>query len=306
MPLFSIIIPLYNKQNYIAATLQSVLDQTFSDFEILVINDASTDNSLAVAQEFNDSRIKIINHPINKGLPASRNTGIDNAGARYLAFLDADDIWKPQYLEKIHELIINYPEASLFATKYVEIYNNSTPIELSHQVETGMLDNFFVQNSIKSIYCPSSLCIEKVVFEKVGYYKDIYFGEDIDLNIRIHLAFKMAYLNESLVRYNFHSENQITHASMAGKSRIDFDYYENAYPENLSLKKYLDFHRYSMAKRYRRSGDFKTYKELLSKIDLRNLNKKQIILLYSPPFILQFIIKLKAFFHKKGINPTAD
>jgi hypothetical protein len=116
----------------------------------------------------------------------------------------------------------------------------------------------------------------------------------------------MAYLNESLVEYNFHSENQITHASMAGKSRIDFDYYENMYPENLSLKKYLDFHRYSMAKRYRCSGDFKTYKELLSKIDLRNLNKKQIVLLYSPPFVLQFIIKLKAFFHKKGINPTAD
>lgn len=305
MPFFSVVIPLYNKQNYIAATLQSVLAQTFSDFEIIVVNDVSTDNSLAVAQTINDSRIRIVSHEKNSGLSASRNTGIKNAVADYVAFLDADDLWKPLFLEKIQQLIVDYPEADLFASKYEEVYYGNIVIEPDFKLQTGIIDNFFLRNLNKPLYCPSALCVRKTVYEKTGLYKNVYFGEDADFNVRAHLLFKMAYCNEPLVSYEMHSENQITHASMEGKSRIDHDFYEKANPERDDLKKYLDFHRYTMAKRYKRAGDVKTYKELVSKINLKNLNKKQLILLYSPEFILKLIVKIKAYFHKRGINPTS-
>jgi glycosyltransferase involved in cell wall biosynthesis len=87
---FSIVIPLYNKENFIEAT-KSVLDQTFTDYEILVIDDASTDSSLKIAYWLCQS--KIINHPVNNGLSATRNTGIKIASADHIAFLDADDCW---------------------------------------------------------------------------------------------------------------------------------------------------------------------------------------------------------------------
>lgn len=305
MPYFTVVIPLYNKENYIADTLKSVLAQTFTDFEVLVINDVSTDNSVNMALTFSDNRIKIINHTVNKGLPGSRNTGIENAKGKYVAFLDADDIWKPLFLETIYNLIQSYPEASFFATKYQEIYSGGVIIQLPFNINTGVLDNFFNLNCTKPIYCPSALCVKKDVFDNIGVYQDIYFGEDVDFNIRAHLMYKMAYSNIPLVEYNVHSENQITKSSMAGKSKIDHNYYENAYPERKDLKRYLDFHRYTMAKRYRRSGDIKTYNQLVNEIDIKNLNYKQIILLYSPAFILDFITTLKKTLNKKGINPTS-
>ena len=88
MAYFTVIIPLYNKENHIENTLKSVLNQSFQDFEILIIEDCSTDNSKKVAESVTSDKIKIIQHEKNKGLSASRNTGIANANATYLAFLE--------------------------------------------------------------------------------------------------------------------------------------------------------------------------------------------------------------------------
>ena len=108
MAFFSVIIPLYNKENHIENTLKSVLNQTFQDFEIIIIEDCSTDDSKKKAESFLFEKIKIIQHEKNKGLSASRNTGIENSNSSFLAFLDADDIWHKNYLEKIFELIQNH------------------------------------------------------------------------------------------------------------------------------------------------------------------------------------------------------
>ena len=128
MPRFSVVIPLYNKEGYILNTINSVLAQTYIDFELIIINDRSTDTSLEIAENIEDSRIQIIQHSVNKGLSASRNTGIKNAKSEYIAFLDADDLWKPTFLEKIDLLITDYPEASLFASKYEVLLKNGKRI----------------------------------------------------------------------------------------------------------------------------------------------------------------------------------
>ncbi|MEH2046102.1 glycosyltransferase family 2 protein [Nostoc sp.] len=95
----SVIIPVYGVEKYIAATVQSVLEQTYTNFELLIIDDASLDRSINICQQFTDPRIKII-HQANRGVSGARNTGIRHAQGEYLAFLDGDDLWLPEKLEK--------------------------------------------------------------------------------------------------------------------------------------------------------------------------------------------------------------
>ncbi|MEO1377960.1 MAG: glycosyltransferase family 2 protein [Cyanobacteria bacterium J06635_10] len=108
----SVIIPVYNAEKYVAATIQSVLSQTYENFEILIIDDGSPDNSIEVCKLFKDSKIKIIRQ-LNRGLPGARNTGIRHAQGDYLAFLDADDIWLPEKLEKHVEHLNNSPTVGI-------------------------------------------------------------------------------------------------------------------------------------------------------------------------------------------------
>jgi glycosyltransferase involved in cell wall biosynthesis len=302
---FTVIIPLYNKENFIGKTLESVLHQTFHNFEVIIVNDSSTDKSLKKVQEFNDERIKIIEHPINKGLSASRNTGIKNASADYIAFLDADDVWKPEFLQKIYELISSYPKAGLFATEYLEVYPNGISIAHNFKLNTGIVDNFFEAGLKQSVYCPSALCVKKSILDKTGLFNEnITFGEDIDFSIRANLLYKLAYYNQPMVLYTMQSENQITQSPITGKVITDFDFYEQRYPTRKDLKKYLDFNRYIIAKKYNEAGNKLGYSEMIKNIDKKNLNLIQRLLLVMPGFVLRSIKVLKAKLVKSGINPT--
>lgn len=102
--MFSVIIPLYNKESQIKKTLESVLNQTFKDFEIVIVNDGSIDKSIEVVESFDDNRIRIINQN-NSGVSQARNRGIIEANRKWIAFLDADDLWKPNKLEKYSKII---------------------------------------------------------------------------------------------------------------------------------------------------------------------------------------------------------
>src|SRR5690606_33115952 len=111
----SVVISVFNKEKYIGETLKSVLAQTFSDFEIVVLNDGSTDNSEAEILKFTDARIRYFSAE-NQGASAARNFTIKQAKAAYIALMDADDYWYPFYLEEQNRLITAFPEESVFAT----------------------------------------------------------------------------------------------------------------------------------------------------------------------------------------------
>ena len=114
--MFSIIIPLYNKAHTIKQTLISVLSQTFQEFEIIIVNDGSTDNGVVVINECtNDLRLRIINQS-NQGVSVARNRGIKESKYNYIAFLDGDDEWLPFFLEEIRAAIIKFPHAGAFGT----------------------------------------------------------------------------------------------------------------------------------------------------------------------------------------------
>lgn len=307
MPRFSVVIPLYNKENYIENTLKSVVNQTFKDFELLVVNDVSTDNSLEIVEKVKDPRIKLIQHTVNKGLSASRNTGIKNAQSTYVAFLDADDLWKPNFLEKINFLINNYPDANLYTTKYEVLIKGNKRITHDFHIKNfknfGIVHNYFESNLNQSIYYPSCLCVKKDVFEEVGYYNEaVNYSEDIDFNIRAHAKYKMAYWDEALVTYLAVSENQITQSDLSGKTVPDYDYYEKQYEGRKDIKKYLDFQRYIKAKLFRLSNDKTTFAQLVAAIDMSNLNTTQKFLLRAPKIVLKSIAKCKELLRAIGIE----
>src|SRR5690554_4515625 len=118
MPYFSIIIPLYNKENYIHKTLISVLNQTFNAYEVIVINDGSTDDSVKIVKQINDQRIKIV-HQKNLGVSVARNKGIELAKTNYICFLDADDFWQPNHLQSFYDAIHKFPNAKMYCNRYI-------------------------------------------------------------------------------------------------------------------------------------------------------------------------------------------
>ena len=145
--MISVVIPLYNKEKQIKRTLQSILAQTFQDFEIVIVNDGSIDNSIIEVEKVKDSRIRLI-HQKNAGVSAARNKGIEEAKYELIAFLDADDEWKSKYLEVQYNLYRKYPECDIFACNY-EFVNEKHDIsptiikKLSFEENDGILNNYF-------------------------------------------------------------------------------------------------------------------------------------------------------------------
>lgn len=141
---YSVVIPLYNKQHYIRKAIQSVLNQTLDDFEILVVNDGSTDGSLEEAMKVESDRVRIIDQP-NQGVSVARNTGIQQAGGQYIAFLDADDEWRANYLETIDCLTRTYPQSDIFVTAYAVVMGGGK-VNFSTRLtpETGCLDSYWL------------------------------------------------------------------------------------------------------------------------------------------------------------------
>jgi glycosyltransferase involved in cell wall biosynthesis len=310
MPFFTVIIPLYNKENYVERALKSILNQTFTDFEVIIVNDCSTDKSIAKIESYLSEKVTLIHLEKNKGLSVARNTGIKNAKADYVMYLDADDLWKITFLETIYRLIINFPEAKIYGTNYEEIYdkkvlkpfNGSDALPFNFE---GIIE-FFKINIKQGIYNHGSVCFHKSVFEKVGYYdENIRFSQDIDFNIRANYFFKLAYSNTNQMSYYMQTDNQITRSSILHYQIPDYDKYEDWAKTNPDLKKQLDFLRYVLVKKLKKDGDKSLWKKIIKPIQLQNLNWKQVILLYVPKNTLLLFDKVKIRLINKGIKITS-
>ncbi|WP_293872556.1 glycosyltransferase family 2 protein [Flavobacterium sp.] len=305
-PFFSIVIPLYNKEKYVLASLQSVLNQTFENYEVIIVDDCSTDESFEIVSTIKSEKVKIIKHDFNKGLSASRNTGIKNSNGVYIAFLDADDFWKHTFLEELFLLIKSFPKAKLFAANYEEVYPNNVVLLPNNNAKNlekiSMIKDFFEISLAQPLYCPSSLCVDKMVFDAIGFYNEtIRYGEDVDFNIRANSSFQLAYSKKPLVAYTMVSENQITQSLIGDKIITDFDFFDTK-ETSKSLKKFLDFHRYIMAKHYKAENNKAAFEKMKKGITNENLNFKQHLLLNAPLLVLNWVKKTKSFFLAKGIR----
>ena len=216
-PYFSVVIPLYNKEKEIKRAIDSVLNQTFRDFELIVVNDESTDNSLSVVESIQDSRITIISQE-NKGEFGARNTGIINSHAPYIAFLDGDDEWKPEYLETICSLTIKYPEAGLYCTSRANITDENT-IVYHHtsgfqEGDDGIIPSpfgSFANDHLIPMTCSSSV-IPKKVLEELTLVPEVRGGGyDLACWGRIFISYEVAYAAKTLVILHQEGENRLNY-----------------------------------------------------------------------------------------------
>lgn len=216
-PRFSVIIPLYNKAPYIRKALTSIMSQTFNDWELIIVDDGSTDNSAALCEEFFQTFNRSLAHSINdnrsfvhsfirqtnSGVAAARNNGVAASHGEFVCFLDADDWWGPTFLEEMNRLITEYPEAGLYATNFVYYKPGKTHVEHTN-LKTGYINYPEVYASTGSMpVWTGAACMPRKVFDEVGGFPvGVKLGEDFLLWAKTALYYPVAFSEKPLAYYN--------------------------------------------------------------------------------------------------------
>ena len=229
--MISVVIPLYNKERSIVPTIESVLSQTYKDWELIVVDDGSTDRSADVVRDFihvNDemSRADALNEPLslnngkirlmhkeNGGVCSARNKGIQEAKGEYIALLDGDDLWDKEYLAEQVKMISDFPKAAMWGINFAEINKGKLVRSLRTALPDGYrgyVENYFQMNGrISDLFCSSSVIIRKEVFNKLGMFDErIKYAEDTDMWWRIIATCPVAFYDRYMVFYQWDAENR--------------------------------------------------------------------------------------------------
>ncbi len=219
-PKISVIIPLYNHEKYIREAIDSVIGQSFDDFELIVINDGSTDTSEDIVKGFNDSRIAYF-YQENQGAPHTINRGIKLARGEYISILNSDDAYDKNRLEKAIKILES--DHSVFAVfSYVELIDEEGK---SIRIKRGAEENWLglsPDNSFKEyqdiildllagnfLHTTSNLICRRSVFDRVGYFSNLRYTHDYEFFLKLCSNFKVYIIPEPLVQYRFHSLNTL-------------------------------------------------------------------------------------------------
>ena len=210
-PRFSVVVPLYNKAPYVCKALDSIMSHTFKDWELIIVDDGSTDNSLEVVNEYIRDvlcvmcdvckNVRVIQQK-NAGVAVARNNGVAASTGEYVCFLDADDWWKPNFLEEMDKLIREYPDAGLYATNYVYYKPGKTHVALSF--DRGYIN--YAESYLHSAAMPvwtGAACMPRKVFDEMGGFPvGIKLGEDFLLWAKTAIKYKVAFCEKPLAYYN--------------------------------------------------------------------------------------------------------
>lgn len=195
---FSVVIPLYNKEPYVARAIASVQAQTVRDFEIIVVDDDSTDGSTRAVELLAAPGLRLIRQD-NAGVSAARNRGIREARGRWIAFLDADDLWKPDYLETMSGLMERYPAAGAYAAGYEVVLPDGSVVSprfpaIPPAPWEGTLARYFRASLAHQPVCSSATTVPRRIFEELGGFAEgVSLGEDLDMWGRIALRYPIAF-----------------------------------------------------------------------------------------------------------------
>lgn len=217
--MFSVVIPLYNKELSISNTIQSVLNQTFQNFEIVVVNDGSTDNSLEVVKQINDSRIRVINKP-NGGVSSARNRGIEESNFEWIAFLDGDDLWEKFHLEEIVKMMKVYPKEKVYVTSF-EYSDGRKMYRHPRSSNIFKIENYFKEAIKENLICSIIIVIHKDCFETSGVFNEqLNRGEDLDLWARLARSFDIIKSKKVTATYRVDAENRSNQTFDLIKNRV--------------------------------------------------------------------------------------
>lgn len=298
--MFSIVIPLYNKAHTIISTLQTVLNQTYTEFEVVVVNDGSSDNGAELIQKFtNDERIRVINQE-NQGVSVARNRGVKEAKNEWIAFLDGDDEWMPGFLEKIKEAIEKFPEASFYGTS-----------SLHRNIKTGQAKDSTVlryKNKIQVVdyfenpgVMPhtSAIVVSKKAFNSIaengeGFPAGMKVCEDWSCFYRLAMVGNVVYIGYPLGIRNNNVEGQITNITQELRFKLYkhvVDFYNIVFQfwnKRGVQNNYIIFLKYDLRGRVLftlKTKDYKTLNFLLAGLgaDVKSVFPAYELQLYSKP-----------------------
>jgi len=203
MPKVSVIIPAYNCASFVNETIDSILNQTYQDFEIILVDDGSTDNTKEVVRKYGD-KIKYL-YQQNSGVSAARNKGIGVSRGKYIAFLDHDDLWLPERLEKQVKFLDENPEVPLvFSDSYCTDWAGSI-LERSFEERSPHRGSIFNELFIKNFIPTQTVLVRKEIFNIVGNFNpQLKVVQDYDLWLRIAERFQIDYINQPLAKHRVH------------------------------------------------------------------------------------------------------
>lgn len=235
--MFSIVIPLYNKENSILNTIMSILNQSCSDFEVLIINDGSTDKSISIVEEIKDDRIRIISQE-NQGVSSARNRGINEAKYEWICFLDADDLWKEFHLTTLLEMMRFYSNYKVYTTSF-EYSIDKFIFRHKRNKEIFVIENYFEEATKELLICVGSVVIHRDCFKEVGNFNKLLSrGEDKDLWIRLARKYPIVKSQKITMTYRLDAENRSDSRENVKKT----------YEANVRLKEIKDKRDYKLHK----------------------------------------------------------
>ena len=244
---FSVVIPLYNKENLVNRAINSVLSQTYDEYEIIVVNDGSTDNSVKSIEPFIMSgKVRLINKD-NGGVSSARNVGILKSNNKYVAFLDADDTWDINFLEVISSLICKTKNAALWGGRQRLIKPDGEVIYsgvsyLDDNYKNYVYDYFHV--ALDSLLFHASCIVidrEKIARAKIYFDEKLVKGEDIDFYVHIALYYDVAFVNKVVSTYYLDAENSAMKRYCPLSQRFigNITKYDSFLLRNLQFKKFV-------------------------------------------------------------------
>ncbi|MCP4350154.1 MAG: glycosyltransferase [Desulfobacterales bacterium] len=216
-PLVSVIIPTYNRARMLKQAVDSVLAQDFADFELIVVDDGSDDNTQEILDEYQDEIIVIQQE--NKGVSAARNKGIVSASGRFTAFLDSDDLWMPKKLSAQVSFFHSNPDALICQTEEIWIRNNvRVNPKKKHKKLSGMI---FEPSLYLCLVSPSAVMIKRSLFDEVGVFdENLPACEDYDLWLRISCKYPVYLIDTPLIVKQGGHEDQLSRAPGLDRFRI--------------------------------------------------------------------------------------
>lgn len=294
---FSVIIPLYNKAPYIKKAIESVLKQSFKDFELIIVDDGSFDDSLQVAKAIcKDTHCNYqIIHQNNAGVSIARNNGVAVSNGDYICFLDADDWWTPVFLERMDSFIKEYPQAGIYGSNYYYVKNNRQRVCVTSNVK-GYINYFATYaDKLQMPLWTGAVCIPRdVFFEFGGFRPQLTLGEDFDLWIRIALKHKVAFNNEPLSYYSQDADPSFRLIGKLYDPKVhilwNLDYMEKEEVKNADYKRLIDKLRTYSLLPYYSSRQYRTAaSQELSKVDWKKQPIK-VRIQYKMPIVLLIVI----------------
>jgi glycosyltransferase involved in cell wall biosynthesis len=272
-PDITVFMACYNAQDFVSEAISSVLNQTFTNFELLIVNDGSTDDSVKIINSFNDDRIKLIHNQTNQGLVYTRNTALTHANGKYIAVLDSDDIAYPNRLKLQYDYLESNPTVALCGGHAAII--DSDGIETGEKLIVLCDENLNMQMMFGNPFVNSSTMFRAIVLRELNGYNKYALAEDYDLFLRFAEKYLVSNIDHFLVKYRIHNHNITT---IKANEMLDVEWQiindihnRLALPQNNNiLKAHFNLFTYQYQK-----SNFEDYRSLLIKLKNNNIKTQK-------------------------------